>query len=192
MGRTSNSIRAASSHLTSTILHIISLKSIELTSHNLVISTTTIHTTPNSQRLLTTARMYIKSIALLVALYGRGALAALPASCQAGDIVAGCTKCSPVGSEEYQPPGTGQVWYSQCCTESETATATGVTTSKQYCYSYELNGYPNNQLHGIKPACSKTGGGNTSWSHKGQCSTGGVSSIFYFYLLLFHLDVNLG
>jgi hypothetical protein len=128
--------------------------------------------------------MYTKSIALFVALYGRGALAALPASCQRGDTVAGCTKCSPVGSE-YQPPGSGQVWYSQCCTESETTTANPpVTTTKQYCFSYTLNGYPNNQLHGTKPTCSKTGGGNTSWSLKGQCSTSLVSSIIYFFILM--------
>ena len=121
--------------------------------------------------------MYLKSIALFVAIYGRGALAALPLSCQEGDTGACATgdKCTPLNTE-FEPPQTGEVWFSQCCTVSETSTATPpVTTTKEYCFSYSLQGWSNNLHHNIKPACSKSGGGNLAWDFYGQCSKSGVS-----------------
>eukprot|EP00986_Skeletonema_menzelii_P002081 scaffold565_cov143-Skeletonema_menzelii.AAC.3 len=68
--------------------------------------------------------MYLKSIALIVAIYGRGALAALKDSCEEGDTT--CTDCTPLNTE-YEPAGVGEVWYSTCCTESETSTASPPT-----------------------------------------------------------------
>ena len=140
--------------------------------------------------------MYLKSVALFVAIYGRGALAALPLSCQEGDTGACATgdKCTPLNTETI-PSGVGEVWYSHCCTVSETSTATPpVTETKQYCYSYSLQGYPNNQFSGIKPACSKSGSGNNAWALHGQCSTSGVSfsvrSIFCISFRLFRLLSN--
>ena len=142
-----------------------------------------------------TARMYLKSIALFVVIYGRVALAALPLSCQEGE--AACAtgdKCTPLNTETI-PTGVGEVWYSQCCTVSEQDNATPpVTTTKQYCYSYSLQGYPNNQFSGIKPACSKTGSSNNAWSLYGQCSTSGVScpsSIYLLYVIPFISTLHL-
>ncbi|KAL7491813.1 hypothetical protein ACHAWT_002323, partial [Skeletonema menzelii] len=84
-------------------------------------------------------------------------------------------KCTPLNTETI-PTGVGEVWYSHCCTVSETSTATPpVTETKQYCYSYSLQGYPNNQFSGIKPACSKSGSGNNAWALHGQCSTSGTT-----------------
>ena len=121
-------------------------------------------------------RMYMKSIALFVAIYGRTALAALPPSCQDGDSGTSCHTCTP-RSSEFEPPGVGQVWYSHCCTESETNTADPpVTDTKEYCYSYSLKGYPSNQQHGMKPTCSENGSGNLAWTLEGQCKKDGVSS----------------
>jgi len=121
--------------------------------------------------------MYTKSIALFVAIHGRGALAALPASCEAGDAGA-CPakdKC-PARGVELQPPKTGKVWLSLCCTDSETSSASPpVTTTKKYCFTYTLNGYPWNQLHGQWPTCNKSGLGNNSWKVEGQCKTTGTS-----------------
>mmetsp|Transcript_23316 Transcript_23316/g.37962 ORF Transcript_23316/g.37962 Transcript_23316/m.37962 type:complete len:793 (+) Transcript_23316:154-2532(+) len=112
--------------------------------------------------------MYLKSVALFVAIYGRGALAALKDSCEEEDI-GGCTDCTPLNTE-YEPAGVGEVWYSTCCTESETSTASPpVTTTKKYCYSYKLAGYPSNQFSGQKPTC---GLGNNAWTLDGQCTTG--------------------
>ena len=111
--------------------------------------------------------MYLKSIALFVAVYGRGALAALPASCQEDDST--CPDCTPLNTE-YQPDGVGELYYSNCCTESETSSADPpVTTTKQYCYTYVLAGWPNNQYSGNKP--STCGTGNIGWSLEGQCTT---------------------
>ncbi|KAL7492205.1 hypothetical protein ACHAWT_001918 [Skeletonema menzelii] len=121
--------------------------------------------------------MYLKSVALFVAIYGRGALAALPLSCQEGDAGACATgdKCTPLNTE-FEPPQTGEVWFSQCCTESETSNANPpVTTTKQYCFSYSLQGWSNNLHHNIKPACSKSGGGNLAWDFYGQCSKSGTT-----------------
>mmetsp|Transcript_30675 Transcript_30675/g.48076 ORF Transcript_30675/g.48076 Transcript_30675/m.48076 type:complete len:758 (-) Transcript_30675:229-2502(-) len=110
--------------------------------------------------------MYLNGIALFLAIYGHSALAALPDSCEAGDIT--CTSCTPRNSE-FEPPGVGEVWYSECCTESETSTADPpVTTTKKYCYSYKLVGYPSNQFSGTKPSC---GAASLAWSLNGQCST---------------------
>mmetsp|Transcript_23318 Transcript_23318/g.37970 ORF Transcript_23318/g.37970 Transcript_23318/m.37970 type:complete len:786 (+) Transcript_23318:154-2511(+) len=113
--------------------------------------------------------MYLKSVALFVAIYGRGALAALKDSCEEGDNSLTCTDCTPLNTE-YEPAGVGEVWYSTCCTESETSTASPpVTTTKKYCYSYKLAGYPSNQFSGQKPTC---GLGNNAWTLDGQCTTG--------------------
>jgi hypothetical protein len=115
-------------------------------------------------------------IALFFAIYGRTALAAaLPDSCELGET--SCDACTPRESE-FEPPGVGQVWYSHCCTESETNTADPpVTDTKEYCYSYSLKGYPSNQQHGMKPTCSENGsGGNLAWTLEGQCKKDGVSS----------------
>ena len=128
---------------------------------------------------------------LFVATYGRGINAALPPSCEENESSA-CNssgdKCTPLGSE-FEPTGNGQVWYSQCCTVSETSTDTPpVTESKKYCYAYTLQAWPSNQLHGIKPDCSENGQGNLAWTLEGQCKTDGVScssSIFASYLLYF-------
>ena len=129
--------------------------------------------------------MYLKSIALFVAIYGRGVLAALPPSCQEGDTGACATgdKCTPKNAET-EPPQTGEVWYSACCTESETDnTATPPTTSKEYCYSWKLKDVSSNLLYGIKPACSKSASSNVAWDLYGQCSTSGVSCSSSIYLL---------
>ncbi|KAK1733587.1 hypothetical protein QTG54_015760 [Skeletonema marinoi] len=116
----------------------------------------------------------MKSIALFVAIYGRTALAALPPSCQDGDSGTSCHTCTP-RSSEFEPPGVGQVWYSHCCTESETNTADPpVTDTKEYCYSYSLKGYPSNQQHGMKPTCSENGSGNLAWTLEGQCKKDGT------------------
>ena len=130
---------------------------------------------PSSHAATSSLRMYMKSIALFVAIYGRTALAALPASCEVDNNCADA--CTPRNSE-FEPPGVGQVWYSHCCTVSETNTADPpVTESKKYCFSYYLTGYPNNQFSATKPVCSKTGSGNIPWTLKGQCkTTAGVSS----------------
>ena len=114
--------------------------------------------------------MYLNGIALFLAIYGHSALAALPDSCEAGDSA--CTSCTPRNSE-FEPPGVGEVWYSECCTESETSTADPpVTDTKKYCYSYKLVGYPSNQFSGTKPSC---GVASLAWSLNGQCSTTTVS-----------------
>jgi hypothetical protein len=121
--------------------------------------------------------MYLKNIALFVAIYGRGVLAALPPSCQEGDTGACATgdKCTPKNAET-EPPQTGEVWYSACCTESETDnTATPPTTSKEYCYSWKLKDVSSNLLYGIKPACSKSASSNLAWDLNGQCSTSGTT-----------------
>eukprot|EP00984_Skeletonema_dohrnii_P013436 scaffold5570_cov87-Skeletonema_dohrnii-CCMP3373.AAC.12 len=117
--------------------------------------------------------MYMKSIALFVAIYGRTALADLPDSCELGQ--SSCEACTPLNTE-FEPPGVGQVWYSHCCTESETNTADPpVTDTKEYCYSYSLKGYPSNQQHGMKPTCSENGsGGNLAWTLEGQCKKDGT------------------
>eukprot|EP00985_Skeletonema_marinoi_P015996 scaffold8455_cov147-Skeletonema_marinoi.AAC.1 len=124
---------------------------------------------PSSHAATSSLRMYMKSIALFVAIYGRTALAALPDSCEDGDT--SCDTCTPLNSE-FEPPGVGQVWYSHCCTVSETNTADPpVTESKKYCFSYYLTGYPNNQFSATKPVCSETGGGSLAWTLEGQCTT---------------------
>lgn len=113
--------------------------------------------------------MYLKGIALFVAIYGHGALAALPDSCEEGEGSA-CSKCTPLNTE-FEPAGVGEVWYSYCCTDSETTTADPpVTTTKKYCYSYSLVGWPNNQYSGTKPSCSSSSMA-LAWSLNGQCST---------------------
>ena len=109
----------------------------------------------------------MKSLALLVAIYGRGAIAALPDSCQAGDITS-CDDCTPL-NQLYEPPKVGEVWYSVCCPKSETDSSTGNTVTKQYCYSYKLSGYPNNLHAGTLP--STCGTGTTAWALEGQCRT---------------------
>jgi len=115
----------------------------------------------------------MKSIALFVAIYGRTALADLSDSCEAGDSGTSCNACTPLNSE-FEPPGVGQVWYSHCCTISDTNTADPPeTTSKKYCHSYYLTGYPNNQFAGTKPTCSEKGSGNLAWLRYGQCKTTG-------------------
>ena len=123
--------------------------------------------------------MHLKNIALFfVSIYGagRGAIAALPESCHDdGPDVCGSKKCvSPLGSE-YEPPGTGEVWFSQCCTVTETS-STDPPVSKKYCYNYVLNEYPSNLLNGIKPICSENASSNNAWTLDGQCTSGGVSS----------------
>eukprot|EP00984_Skeletonema_dohrnii_P011822 scaffold4740_cov115-Skeletonema_dohrnii-CCMP3373.AAC.1 len=120
--------------------------------------------------------MYMKCIALFVAIYGHGVIAALPPSCQENETSscnAAGDKCTHQNSE-VEPAGTGEVWFSHCCTVSETSTATPpVTTSKEYCYSYTLKGFPSNQQHGIKPTCSENGQGNLAWTLEGQCKKDG-------------------
>eukprot|EP00573_Skeletonema_grethae_P004186 CAMPEP_0201709336 /NCGR_PEP_ID=MMETSP0578-20130828/58047_1 /ASSEMBLY_ACC=CAM_ASM_000663 /TAXON_ID=267565 /ORGANISM="Skeletonema grethea, Strain CCMP 1804" /LENGTH=369 /DNA_ID=CAMNT_0048198303 /DNA_START=93 /DNA_END=1199 /DNA_ORIENTATION=- len=112
--------------------------------------------------------MYLKGIALFVAIYGHGALAALPDSCE--DDGGSCDKCTSLNSE-FEPPGVGEVWYSYCCTDSETTTDTPpITTTKKYCYSYSLVGFPNNQYSGNKPSCDNTFSA-IAWSLHGQCQT---------------------
>jgi hypothetical protein len=130
---------------------------------------------PSSHAATSSLRMYMKSIALFVAIYGRTALADLSDSCQDGET--SCDACTPLNTE-FEPPGVGQVWYSHCCTVSDTNTADPpVTTSKKYCHSYYLSGYPNNQFSGTKPTCSESGSGTSAWLRNGQCkTTGGVSS----------------
>eukprot|EP00985_Skeletonema_marinoi_P008947 scaffold4091_cov214-Skeletonema_marinoi.AAC.8 len=124
--------------------------------------------------------MYMNKSALFlfVATYGRGTNAALPPSCEENESSA-CNssgdKCTPLGSQ-FEPTGNGQVWYSQCCTVSETSTDTPpVTESKKYCYAYTLQAWPSNQLHGIKPDCSENGQGNLAWTLEGQCKTDGTT-----------------
>ncbi|KAK1732557.1 PT domain-containing protein [Skeletonema marinoi] len=113
--------------------------------------------------------MYMKSIALFVAIYGRTALAALSASCEVDNNCSNA--CTPLNSE-FEPPGVGQVWFSHCCTVSDTNTEDPpVTESKKYCFSYYLTGYPNNQFFSTKPICSETGSGTLAWLPKGQCGT---------------------
>ena len=126
--------------------------------------------------------MYLKNIALFLSIYGRGSLAVLPDSCQDdGPDVCGSKKCVlPLGAED-EPAGTGEVWYSQCCTVAETSSTADppftITESKKYCYNYVLNGYPSNELNGIKPICSEIASGNSAWTLDGQCRvSGGVSS----------------
>ena len=126
--------------------------------------------------------MMIKRIALFffvfAIIYGHGALAALPTSCEDEGTTSSCKKCTPLNSE-FEPPGVGQVWFSQCCTESETTTADPpVTTTKKYCFSYYLSGYPNNLFSGHKPSCSENGSGNSAWSLYGQCQTDAGVSYF--------------
>ncbi|KAK1741320.1 hypothetical protein QTG54_007798 [Skeletonema marinoi] len=112
--------------------------------------------------------MYMKSITLFVAIYGRTALA-LSASCEVDNNCSNA--CTPLNSE-FEPPGVGQVWFSHCCTVSDTNTEDPpVTESKKYCFSYYLTGYPNNQFFSTKPICSETGSGTLAWLPKGQCGT---------------------
>ena len=128
-------------------------------------------------------RMYIKRISLLVAIYGRGAFATLSASCEENEFA--CDKCTPIG-QNYIPSGTGEMWYSDCCNESETDNASPpVTTTKKYCYSYKLKGYPNNLNYNIAPSCY--GGDSPAWESKGQCSTT-VSSIYFLFVISFTLN----
>eukprot|EP00984_Skeletonema_dohrnii_P009540 scaffold3652_cov83-Skeletonema_dohrnii-CCMP3373.AAC.1 len=114
--------------------------------------------------------MYMKSIALFVAIYGRTALADLSDSCEHGD--GSCTNaCTPLNTE-FEPPGVGQVWFSHCCTVSDTNSEDPpVTTSKKYCHSYYLAGYPNNLFSSAKPTCSETGSSTRAWLRYGQCRT---------------------
>ena len=121
--------------------------------------------------------MYLRNIALFVAIYGRAALAALPPSCEDDGVVcpANSDKCITPLNSEYEPTGAGQVWFSQCCTVSTSSTADPSET-KKYCYNYSMKGYPSNQLHGRKPDCSENASGNDAWTLVGQCrTTGGVS-----------------
>ena len=117
--------------------------------------------------------MKIKSIALFVAAYGRSALA-LSDSCDEGET--SCNACTPLNSE-FEPAGVGQVWYSECCTESETDSTVDppVTTSKRYCHSWSLKGYPSNQHSATKPTCGETAVGNQAWTAEGQCKSSIVS-----------------
>ena len=131
---------------------------------------------PSSHAITPSLSMYMKSIALFVAIYGRTALADLSDSCEHGD--GSCTNaCTPLNTE-FEPPGVGQVWFSHCCTVSDrNSEDPPVTESKKYCHSYYLTGYPNNQFHPTKPTCSENGGGTSAWIRKGQCGTSsGVSS----------------
>lgn len=134
--------------------------------------------------------MYLKSLALLVAIYGRGAIAALPDSCEAGDTT--CDDCTPL-NQQFEPPKVGEVWYSVCCPQSEEDSSTPPqTTTKQYCYSYKLAGYPNNLHAGTLP--STCGAGTTAWSLEGQCrttNTGTVSSILFASFNCFYLTWSL-
>ena len=128
--------------------------------------------------------MYLKSIALLVA-YGR--VGVIADSCEEGEG-SNCADCTPLNSD-YEPAGVGEVWYSACCTKSEedNSSSSPVTTSKKYCYSYKLKGWPENLLHGIKPSSDECGTGTNAWTLVGQCTTnGGVSSYdsLCYYLLL--------
>ncbi len=146
-----------------------------LDQHPPTISSSSSSSYPSSHAATSSLRMYMKSIALFVAIYGRTALAALPASCE--DTNNCSNACTPLNSE-FEPPGVGQVWFSHCCTVSDTNTEDPpVTESKKYCFSYYLTGYPNNQFFSTKPICSETGSGTLAWLRKGQCGTSsGVSS----------------
>ena len=122
--------------------------------------------------------MYLKSLALLVAIYGRGAIAALPDSCEVDAGVSGCTTCTPI-NQQFEPPKVGEVWYSECCSKTDSSTP---PQTKNYCYSYKLSGYPNNLHKGTLP--STCGTGTSAWALEGQCSTAsgattGVSSILF-------------
>eukprot|EP00984_Skeletonema_dohrnii_P024401 scaffold13518_cov88-Skeletonema_dohrnii-CCMP3373.AAC.1 len=127
---------------------------------------------PSSHAAASSLRMYMKSIALFVAIYyGRTALADLSDSCELGQT--SCDTCTPLNTE-FEPPGVGQVWFSHCCTVSDTNSEDPpVTTSKKYCHSYYLSGYPNNQFSSAKPTCSETGSSNLAWLRYGQCKTTG-------------------
>ena len=114
--------------------------------------------------------MYIKSIALFAAVYGRGALAQLT-SCEADGGATTCPECSPLNTE-YEPPQSGEIWYSSCCSVSETSTADPpVTTTKQFCYSWKLKGYPSNLYAGTLPECKENAAGNLGWTLNGECQT---------------------
>ena len=130
---------------------------------------------PSSHAATSSLRMYMKSIALFVAIYGRTAFAALSASCEVDNNCADA--CTPLNTE-FEPPGVGQVWFSHCCTVSDrNSEDPPVTTSKKYCHSYYLSGHPNNLFSSAKPTCSESGGGTSAWIRKGQCGTSsGVSS----------------
>ena len=142
-------------------------------------------------------RMYLRNIALFVAIYGRAALAALPSSCEDDGVVcpADGDKCITPLNSEYEPTGVGQVWFSRCCTVSKSSTADPSDTeteSKKYCYNYLLKDYPSNQLHGIKPDCSENASGNDAWTLIGQCrTTGGVSSTLIYRYRCFVLFSSL-
>eukprot|EP00985_Skeletonema_marinoi_P008813 scaffold4024_cov208-Skeletonema_marinoi.AAC.9 len=131
---------------------------------------------PSSHAATSSLRMYMKSIALFVAIYGRTALAALPASCEdTNNCSNACTRLN----SEFEPPGVGEVWFSHCCTVSDTNTEDPpVTESKKYCFSYYLTGYPNNQFYPTKPICSETGSSTLAWLRKGQCGTSSGPSLW--------------
>ena len=121
-----------------------------------------------------------KIIALLLAA-AANVVAELPASCEEGAstaCMAGGNKCTSLDME-YEPPQTGQIWYSHCCTVSESGTADYLLSgTRRYCFSYTLKGYPSNAYHGTKPECTESGSGNSAWELRGQCSTQGVSCSF--------------
>ena len=117
------------------------------------------------------------AIALFIVIYGCFVLAdqQLPDSCQDGDSIYACNPagaaCSPLGSE-YEPPGSGQIWWSECCTVSETSDTDYSFITKTYCYSWSLKGYPHNLHHGMMlPRCEENAVSTTAWKLEGQCKT---------------------
>jgi len=143
-------------------------------------------------------RMFIRSAALLAAIYGHGAFAATIAeqSCELAETT--CNNCVNPLTSSFQPESVANLWASACCTATECdADGTGCV-SKKFCYIYSMVSGSNSQWAsnlpsgGLYEETCTTGQlrqgtyAQLAWSLEGQCTTtNAVSSFSHMTLLSF-------
>jgi hypothetical protein len=142
-------------------------------------------------------RMFIRSAALLAAIYGHGAFAATISeqSCELAETA--CSNCVNPLTSSYQPEFVANLYASACCTATECdADGTGCV-SKKFCYIYSMVSGSNSQWAsnlpsgGLYEETCTTGQlrqgtyAQLAWSLEGQCTTANaVSSFSHMTLLL--------
>jgi hypothetical protein len=146
--------------------------------------------------------MFIRSAALLAAIYGHGAFAATISelSCEEGEGV--CNKCVNPLTSSYQPEFVANLYASACCTARECDQDGSNCDTKKFCHIYSLVSGPNSQYAGNLPSLPGPGEQNEgycktgqlvqgtfaqlAWSLEAQCTTtNGVSSFSHMTLLYF-------
>ena len=137
--------------------------------------------------------MFIRSAALLAAIYGHGAFAATISelSCEdAADGAQTCSNCVNPLTSSYQPEFVANLWASACCTATECDADGTNCDTKKFCYIYSLVS-GSNSIHadklpsgGLTEATCTTGQlssgsvASLAWSLEGQCTTTNAVSSF--------------